>query len=125
MLDKLRPVHERGIEAVTIARAEGVPIVFGTDLLGQMHVRQSGEFALRRAAVPAIEQLQSATLVAARLIGQEGRLGEIVPGAHADLLIVDGDPTRDLSPLIDPAVGVLFIMQAGHVVKDALPRAAA
>jgi len=125
MLDKLKVVHERGIEAVAIARAEGVPIAFGTDLLGHMHARQSGEFALRRAAVPAVEQLQSATIVGARLIGQEGSLGQIVPGAHADLLIVDGDPTRDLAPLIDPAAGVRFIMQGGRVVRDALTHAAA
>ena len=62
MLDKLRAVHERGIEALRIARAEGVPIVFGTDLLGHMHARQSGEFELRLAAMSPVEVLQSATI---------------------------------------------------------------
>ena len=47
MLDRLQGVHDRGIEAVKLARAEGVPVVFGTDLLGHMHERQSGELALR------------------------------------------------------------------------------
>ena len=50
MLAKLERVRERGLEALRIARAEGVPIVFGTDLLGHMHDRQSGEFALRAPA---------------------------------------------------------------------------
>ncbi|HVQ03789.1 MAG TPA: amidohydrolase family protein, partial [Burkholderiaceae bacterium] len=42
MLEKLDTVAERGIDAVRIAVAAGVPVVFGTDLLGHMHARQSG-----------------------------------------------------------------------------------
>ena len=75
MLDKLQMVKDRGLDAVRIARAEGVPVVFGTDLLGHMHGRQSGEFDLRTAAMPPVEALQSATIVAARLMRQEGHIG--------------------------------------------------
>ena len=120
MLDKLASVQARGIEAVKIARAEGVPVVFGTDLLGRMHGRQSGEFALRLPAMSAVEVLQSATIVAARLLRQEGKLGQIVAGALADLLLVDGDPTQDLAPLVDPERGLRLIVQGGRVVRRAL-----
>ncbi len=120
MLDKLRGVHDRGLQAVKIARAEGVPIVFGTDLLGHMHDRQSGEFTLRAGALSAVEVLQSATITAARLMRQEQHIGQLVPGAWADLLVVDGDPTQDLTPLADPARGIRLLMQAGRTVHSNL-----
>ena len=120
MLDKLQGVHDRGLEAVRIARAEGVPVVFGTDLLGHMHGRQSGEFALRAAALTPTEVLQSATSIAARLMGQERHIGHIVVGAWADLLLVDGDPTQDLSVLGDPARNIRLLMQGGRTVHNRL-----
>ncbi len=120
MLDKLAMVQQRGIESLGIARAEGVPIVFGTDLLGHMHDQQSGEFDLRTQAMSPVEALQSATIVAARMMRQEGRIGELVGGAWADLLIVDGDPTQELSMLTKPEQGIRLIMQAGRIVVDRL-----
>ena len=120
MLDKLAMVHARGIESLKIARAEGVPVVFGTDLLGHMHVRQGIEFELRLGAMSPVEVLQSATIEAARLMRQQGAIGELVPGAWADLLIVDGDPTQELSMLADPARGPQLVMKAGRVYRDTL-----
>ncbi len=120
MLGKLARVSERGIEAVKLAVAAGVPVVFGTDLLGHMHARQSGEFDLRLPAMSAVQVLQSATFTAARLLREEGRLGELVAGAWADVLLVDGDPTRELSMLARPDEGIRLIVQAGRVVKNAL-----
>jgi imidazolonepropionase-like amidohydrolase len=120
MLDKLERVRAQGLRAVEMARAEGVPIVFGTDLLGHMQPRQSGEFALRAPAVGPVETLQSATITAARLMRQEGQIGEIVRGAHADLLIVDGDPTRDVSVLAEPARSIRLVMKGGRVYRDKL-----
>ena len=120
MLDKLAKVHQRGVESLRIARAEGVPVVFGTDLLGHMHDQQSAEFDLRTQAMSPVEALQSATIVAARLMRQEGQIGQLVQGAWADLLVVDGDPTRGLSMLTDPERGLRLIMQAGRVVVNRL-----
>jgi imidazolonepropionase-like amidohydrolase len=120
MLDKLAVVSRCGIDAVRIAMAEGVPVVFGTDLLGHMHARQSGEFDLRLPAMSPVQALQSATLTAAQLIGEEGRLGELVLGAWADVLLVDGDPTRELSMLTQPETGIATIVQGGRVVKNSM-----
>ncbi len=120
MLDKLAMVRKRGIESLKIARAEGVPVVFGTDLLGHMHARQCIEFELRLDAMSAVEVLQSATIEAARLMRQQGRIGEIVPGAWADLLVVDGDPTQELAMLSDPQRGPLLVMKAGRIHRDEL-----
>ena len=120
MLDKLATVQSRGIEAVRIALDEGVPVVFGTDLLGHMHSRQSGEFDLRLQAMSPVQALQSATLIAARLMRAEGSIGQLVPGAWADLLVVEGDPTTDLAMLTAPETGIRLLMQGGRTVRSSL-----
>ena len=121
MLDKLAQVRERGIEAVRIALAEGVPVVFGTDLLGHMHDQQSNEFDLRLQAMGPVQALQSATIEAARLMRAEGDIGQLLPGAWADLLMVDGDPTADLTMLTRPDTGIRLLMQGGRIVRSSLP----
>ncbi len=120
MMDKLATVQRRGIESVRIALDEGVPVVFGTDLLGHMHDRQSGEFDLRLQAMSPVQALQSATIVAARLMRAEGDIGALVPGAWADLLVVEGDPTASLDMLTRPAAGIRLLMQDGRTVRSSL-----
>jgi len=120
MLAKLQQVADRGVQAVRIAHAEGVPIAFGTDLLGHMHARQNTEFVLRAPALPPLELLQGATCIAARLMGRERELGLVAPGALADLLIVDSDPSATLDMLVAPETGIRLLMQGGRVVVDRL-----
>jgi imidazolonepropionase-like amidohydrolase len=119
MLAKLEVVKSRGLHALALARAEGVPVAFGTDLLGHMHDRQSGEFTIRGAVQPAVEVLQSATLSAARLMGRETDIGRLMPGALADAVLVQGDPTQDLSCLAAPQRGIRWVMQGGRIVRGA------
>jgi imidazolonepropionase-like amidohydrolase len=117
MLAKLQRVQASGIEAVRLAQEAGVPVVFGTDLLGHMHARQSTEFALRSAVQDPVQVLQGATIHAARLMKREGQIGQIVPGAYADLLVVDGDPTQDVTLLGDPKQAIKLLMQGGRSVE--------
>ncbi|OYU97839.1 MAG: amidohydrolase [Burkholderiales bacterium PBB5] len=123
MLDKLARVKSRGLDAVRIALAEGVPVVFGTDLLGHMHGQQSQEFALRSAAMGPLQVLQSATIEAARLMRQEQHIGVLQPGAYADLLVVDGDPSLSLAMLTTPDTGIRLLMQGGRVLRSSLAAA--
>jgi len=51
---------------------------------------------------------------------QEAHIGQLVPGAWADLLIVDGDPTQGLEMLAEPEQGIRLLMQAGRVVRNRL-----
>lgn len=120
MLDKLRVVQGQGLHAVSLAQAEGVPIVFGTDLLGHMHERQNTEFLLRAPVVSPLDLLRSATIVAARLLRRESEIGQLLPGAFADLLIVDGDPTTDVAVLANPAQSIRLLMQGGRIVRSSL-----
>ena len=85
-----------------------------------MHPHQSDEFILRGEVLPAIEVIRSATINAAKVLRQEGKLGVVAAGAHADLIVVDGDPLRDLSLLTGQGRHIPVIMKAGRFVKDEL-----
>ena len=120
MLQKLERVRERGTEAIALAKGLGVPIAFGTDLLGHMHERQLNEFALRSAVQTPTEILQSATHVAAQLLRAEGQIGVLAAGALADLLVLEGDPTQSVALWADPVRNILLLMQGGRVVRSGL-----
>ncbi len=112
---KVADVAYRGAEAVRIARAAGVAIGFGTDLLGGLHRHQLGEFRLRGAIEAPVEVLRSATSVNAALVNRTGDLGVIAPGALADFVVVDGDPLSDLGCIWQ--TGVAEVWQAGARVR--------
>jgi imidazolonepropionase-like amidohydrolase len=101
-LSKNEVVLDAGLRSVELAQEAGVEIGFGTDLLGQLQDDQSREFLIRGQVQRPIDVIRSATLVNAKIVLHEGRLGELVPGAFADFLIVQGDPTKDLSVLTKP-----------------------
>jgi len=97
-----------------------VRIGFGSDLLGQLQTDHCGEFALRAAVMSPQEIIRSATLVNAAILRHEGRLGELVPGAFADLLVVDGDPYRDLGVFRSDGGKLDAIMANGVFVRNRL-----
>jgi imidazolonepropionase-like amidohydrolase len=111
---KIETVRVGGLRSLEVMRAAGLPMAFGTDLLGEQHPEQNGEFAIRAQVLPAAEILAGATTLAARLIRQVGRLGVVAPGAAADLLVVDGDPLVDVSILARPAQSIRAVMQDGR-----------
>jgi imidazolonepropionase-like amidohydrolase len=85
-----------------------------------MHRRQLTELTLRAQVQPAADVLCSATTVAARLLGLEGRVGVVAPGASADLLVVDGNPLERLEVLTDPARNLRLVMAAGRIHRNDL-----
>ncbi len=113
---KVSDVLEHGLRALELAHRGGVEIAFGTDLLGGMHPHQASEFTIRAEVQPAIDVIRSATSTAARLVGMEGRIGEITPGAYADILVVEGDPLADIGVLARPDKHLKMVMKAGQVV---------
>jgi imidazolonepropionase-like amidohydrolase len=113
-------VLDAGLHALELAHRAGVNICYGSDLLGGMRRHQLREFTIRGAVIPAADVLRSATTTAARLLNEEDRLGQIIPGALADLLVVDGDPLTDLEVLTDPEANLKLIMQDGDIKSDRL-----
>ena len=114
---KIEDVRRRGMESLTILRDAGVTMAFGTDLLGETQVRQNEEFAIRARVLPSPEIIASATTIAARLIGMEGKVGVLAPGALADLIVVDGDPMADAAILADPMRSIQLVMKEGVIVR--------
>jgi imidazolonepropionase-like amidohydrolase len=119
-LAKNELVLDAGLRSLEIARTAGVKIGFGSDLLGQLQNDHCNEFIIRREGMSAPDIIRSATLVNAEIIRQEGKLGQLTPGAHADLLVVDGDPYRDISVLLGDGRNIPAIMLSGRFVKNAL-----
>jgi imidazolonepropionase-like amidohydrolase len=117
---KIEDVRGQGLDALGVLHEAGVMMAFGSDLLGEMHHHQSDEFILRGERLPAIEVIRSATSNAAKVVRQEGKLGVVAAGAHADLIVVDGDPLKDLSLLTNQGRHMPAIMKAGRFVKDTL-----
>ncbi len=119
-LRKLGDVLDKGLRAIEIALAAGVKVGLGTDLLGETHVAQSKELALRAQVQSNADVLRAATLVNAELLQHTGKLGVLAPGAFADLLIVDGNPLEDLGVLSGQGEHIALIMRGGTVFKNAL-----
>jgi imidazolonepropionase-like amidohydrolase len=95
-------------------------MAYGTDLLGGMHRRQSEEFTIRSRVLPVQEVIASATAVAAQVVGMKDKLGVIAPDAFADLVVVDGDPLKDIGVLTGQGDRMLAIMKGGAFVKNTL-----
>ena len=118
---KIEQVRAAGLSSLEVFKAAGVKLAFGTDLLGGSHDLQSEEFLIRAQVQSNLDVLQSATLIGAELLGQSGRLGEIVPGALADLLLVDGNPLDNLTCLTGQGERIALVMQGGLVRFNELP----
>ncbi len=117
--NKVDSVLQTGKDAITKAYAGGVKMAYGTDLLGEMQTRQLEEFALLAELMKPLDILHTATINAAELIGMEGKVGEIVEGAYADLLVSDVNPLDDIGSLQDPG-NLKIIMKEGQIYKNTL-----
>jgi imidazolonepropionase-like amidohydrolase len=117
---KIEDVREAGLNCLEALHKSGVTMGFGTDLLGEMHPHQSEEFILRGQRLPAQSVIRSATVEAAKVLQMEGQIGTLAPGAHADLIVVDGNPLEDLGLLTGQGQHMPLIMQAGRIIKNTL-----
>lgn len=117
---KVFQVLDSGLSALEAAHRGGVKLVYGTDLLGAMHRHQLMEFAIRGEVQAPIDVIRAATVNAAELFRMSGEIGVVAEGARADLLVVDGDPLRDLGVLQDPHRYLRAIVKDGAFVHNAL-----
>jgi len=98
MRAKNREVLEDGARAAALALAAGVPVGFGTDLMGPFENEQLLGLRLQVEAIGVLDALRSATSVNAALIGRDD-LGVLREGAVGDLLVLPGNPFDDASVL--------------------------
>ncbi|WP_423192028.1 amidohydrolase family protein [Cupriavidus sp. H18C2] len=115
---KIETVRQAGRDSLAIYAEAGVPMGFGSDLLGEMHQYQSEEFLIRAELLGNAEALRSATSIAAEILQREGELGVVQAGAMADVLLVDGNPLTDIGVLAGPDARITMVMQAGKVYGE-------
>jgi len=120
MLAKNDIVIDGGLRSLELCQRAGVPVAYGTDLLGQLQSEQSREFLIRAEVQKPIEIIRAATLIGAEVLRQVGRLGCLKPGAFADLLVVDGNPLADLGVLQEQGAFLSAIMKGGRFYKHRL-----
>jgi len=128
--EKIREVCSGTDQVYQWAKKHGVKVAWGTDLLFEPeNARRQSEMMARLGGyftnVEALKMVTSGNASLFRLSGERdpykaARLGEITPGAWADLLLIDGDPTADLSLLADPAKNIVIIVKDGVIIKNTL-----
>ncbi len=110
-------VHEPSFRRALKA---GVKIAFGTDIGGSPWTSSmAAEFSqMVQLGMTPSQAIRSATSAAAEMLGAAGEIGVVAPGAHADLVAVEGDPLADVSRLEH----LSFVMKAGSVVREGRAR---
>jgi imidazolonepropionase-like amidohydrolase len=116
--EKMKVAHEGALAGMERMRQANVKVGFGTDLLGVTYVRECTEFTLRRDVFSPLEILRQCTSVNAEMMQLAGQLGCIAPGAHADLLVVDGDPLADIGVMAADGRNVRVVVRAGELMKN-------
>ncbi len=107
-------VLSAGKTAIELALAAGVKVGFGSDLMGALESEQLAGVRLQVEASGVLETLRSMTSVNAALL-QDPLIGRIGVGAHADVLLLDGNPFEDAAVLWDESRRRIVI-QAGALV---------
>src|SRR5215510_10574919 len=107
-IEKKKIVFKQALDA-------GVTIASGSDVGVFAHGDNAKEMELMVAwGMPIVDALRSATSVNARILHLEDKIGRVKTGLFADLIAVEGDPTRDISSLRR----VRFVMKNGAVYKQ-------
>lgn len=127
--EKQKQVAQGTLLAYELAQRFNVKTAWGTDILfaPQMLPRHNHMLAKMTKLYSPLEVLRMATGQNGELLGMSGlrnpygaNVGTIVPGALADLLVVDCDPTSNLDALTDPQKNLKLIMKDGKIYKSDL-----
>lgn len=112
-LDSFRVLN---LETVRRAHRAGVRIGMGSDAVYWMHGENTQELGwFVKAGMTPLEALATATTTAAEVLRMPNKLGRLAPGFLANIVAVDGDPTRDINVVIDR---VVWVMKGGVIVVD-------
>jgi imidazolonepropionase-like amidohydrolase len=112
---KMRTIVSVARQNVKKAFDSGVKVAFGTDAAVYPHGLNAHEFAVYvQLGMTPLQAIQTATVNAADLLGWSDRIGSLDAGKFADIVAVNGDPTKDVTLLQTP----IFVMKGGAVYKQ-------
>ena len=127
---KLAMVAEGTRNAFALAQKYNLKILWGTDVFGgdEIFKNFTQEFAFRDEFWSPIEQMQQVTGNNGEVLAMsglknpypDGPLGVIKPGAYADIILVNGDPGKDIKILMDAEQNIDLIMKDGVIYKNTL-----
>jgi imidazolonepropionase-like amidohydrolase len=118
-IQKINMAREKSVEGLTHAYRAGCKIGSGSDLLGDMQAQRCVELELKGQVMKPMEVLLSATQTNAQIFRMESEIGSIEPGKYADLLVLKGNPLKDLR-LFQNLDNLLLIMKGGVAYKRAV-----
>src|SRR4029450_230800 len=118
-IQKINMAREKSVEGLTHAYRAGCKIGSGSDLLGDMQAQRCVELELKGQVMKPMEVLLSATQTNAQIFRMESEIGSIEPGKYADLLVLKGNPLKDLR-LFQNQDNLLLIMKGGVAYKRAV-----
>jgi len=117
---KINQAREKAAQSLEIAFKAGVAIGSGSDLLGPMQIYKGGELELQAEVMGPMGALMAATKTNAEIIRLENNLGTIESGKLADLILVKGDPLKDINVFKEYKKNILLIIQSGRTYKNIL-----
>lgn len=115
--DRVGVAIQGQIDGLLAARAAGVPVGSGSDLIGPDQAGRGQELVLRADIETPMLALESATRINAEILGIADDVGTIEVGKRADLTAFDGDPLEDPKVFGDRAA-VTLVVQDGRLVRD-------
>jgi imidazolonepropionase-like amidohydrolase len=117
-MQKLGEIVDAGLRAVEITRDAGVKIGHGSDLLGPLHKYQSDEFSLKAEVLGNHGAIKSATMTNAEILRRQDDIGQLKAGFKADLIVVEGDPLKDIGLLENDGAKISLVMRDGMIFKQ-------
>ena len=121
-MKKAEESHKAHLESIRRAFEAGVKIALGTDFAGPVGVAHGNnavelEILVNQVGMSPMQAIASGTRIAAEALGLEDEIGTLSPGKKADLLMVAGDPSEDVTILKQKAA-IELVMKSGEIVVD-------
>ncbi len=99
VLNKSKKFEKKEKEAINMAYKKGLKLGFGSDIDKEAFIRIPGyEFIARKEFYnfENIDILKQATINSAEILGMEDEIGTIKEGKKADIIVIDGNPVKDI-----------------------------